>query len=166
MDNSSRSEGNNSQSNSYASLNIDELTSRLRQAFERDYERRDNRPHRRNNRGARIPNQAASPNQLNQTETNTTAGTARRTQRQLNLTGKLLIAAILIAKENNPEGSVAQIWEALVHKLRTTPLFNSENQVLQAWWQIFGTPHHPTFDYLVTGPIDEVYHKVAQLELP
>ena len=176
MDNSSHSERR--PFNPYASLNTQELTDRLRQAFEREYERRNTvRRHRRNRSQSTnqiAANQPASNNQQNQPEASSPEGhfypltrpAARHIQRHINLTGKLLISAILIAKENNPEGTATQIWEAFVHKLQTTPLFNSETQVLQAWWYVFNAPHRPIFDPIVTGPIDETYQKIAQLELP
>ena len=156
----------------HANLNIQELTDRLRQSFEREYEERNRR--RRHRSRSQIPDQPSQQNVLNQQQVNgieqffrhLPPSPALQFQQHSNSTGRLLILAIIIAKEDNPEGTSTQIWEAFAYKLQTTPIFNSEEQVIQAWQYVFRAPHRPMFDTLVSGSIDQVYHKVSQLELP
>ena len=179
MDNASGSDPHANQSvnpsNSYENLSIQELTDRLRQSFEREYERSNPHSHRRIRRSRpQAPDQPSNQIQQDQQQTDESEAIwqplprtpALLFQQHTNSTGRLLILAILIAKEDNPEGTPSQVWEAFVYKLQTTPLFNSEAQVLQAWWHVFETPHRPMFYSLVTGTVAQVYQKVTRLVLP
>ena len=81
-------------------------------------------------------------------------------------TSRLIFCAILVVKEDNPNGNADQLWLAFVQKLTSTPLFDSEELVLQAWDYVFEAPARSQFRIFVEGTAQAVFNRIFAFALP